>query len=68
MRGRPAGAAIRPHLGRHQPLRAGPEAHQHGLARPQFGKAEPAERLHVDEDVGRALAASLRKPNSRGAG
>ena len=50
-------AAVGAHFGRHQALRAGPEAHQHGLAGPQLGEAEAAQRLHVHEDVRRALAA-----------
>ena len=44
-------------LGRHHALGAGPEAHQHILAGPQLGHAEAAQRFHVDENVGRALAA-----------
>ena len=49
--------AVRANLGRHQALRPGPEAHQHGLTRPQFGQPIAAQRFHVHEDVGRALAA-----------
>ena len=50
-------ASLRVDLGRHHALGAGPEAHQHILAGPQLGHAEAAQRFHMDENVGRALAA-----------
>src|SRR6516165_10391747 len=51
------GAVERPHLGRHQPLRPRTEPRQHGVARLRVDEAVPAQRLHVDKDVLRALAA-----------
>ena len=39
-----------------RPFGPGPEAHQDELPRPQLGEAEAAQRLHVHEDVGGALA------------
>src|SRR5215471_17476996 len=57
VRGRTERGAFGAHLGRHQSLRSGSEAHQHILARPQFGQAETAQRLHMHENVGRTLAA-----------
>ena len=44
-------------FGSHKALVAAPEAHQHDLAGPELGDAVAAQRLHVDEDVLRALAA-----------
>src|ERR1041384_158721 len=49
--------AVGAHFGRHHALRTGAETHQHGLAGAQLGDAEAAQRLHVDEDVRRAVAA-----------
>src|ERR1700733_3462948 len=49
-------AAIRPHFGGHHALRSRAEPHQHGLAGPQLGDAVAAQRLHVNEDIRRALA------------
>src|SRR5262245_9520811 len=45
------------YLGRHQSLRSRPKSHENELPRPQFGQAEAAQGLHVDENVGRAFAA-----------
>ena len=53
----PCGAPSGTHLGGHQSLRPGSKAHQHVLPRPQLGQPEAAQRLHVDENIGRALAA-----------
>src|SRR6266446_1600752 len=50
-------SGLRMDLGRHHPLGAGSEAHQHILAGAKLGHAETAQRLHVNEDVGRPLAA-----------
>src|SRR5712691_3186798 len=55
--GRAHGRALRPDLGRHQALRAGAEAHQDELPRPQLGQSIPAQGLHVDENVRGALPA-----------
>src|SRR6185312_2854107 len=44
-------------LGGHQAFRPWPEADQHGLPGAQLGDAVAAQRLHVHEDVWRALAA-----------
>src|SRR6185437_16194240 len=53
--------AGRPRLGmdlsRHHALGARPEADQHILARAKLGHAEAAQRLHMHEDVRRALPA-----------
>src|SRR4029453_4269869 len=49
--------AFRAHLGRHQSLWPGSKAHENVLARPQFSQAEAAQRLHMNENVGGALAA-----------
>ena len=57
MRRRPVRNALRANLGGHQPLGTRPVTHQHELPRPQLGDAEPAQRFHVHEDVGRPLAA-----------
>src|ERR1044072_649668 len=48
---------VRAHFGGHHALRAGSKAHQHGLARPKLGDAVAAQRLHVDENVPRGVAA-----------
>ena len=57
VRGRAERAALGADLGRHQPLGAGSEAHQHELAGPQFGQAEAAQRFHMHENIRRPLAA-----------
>src|SRR6185437_1240699 len=57
MRGRAQRTGFGPHFGRHHALRPGPEADQDELAGPQLGNAEPAQGLHMDENVRRALAA-----------
>ena len=57
MRGGPGRTAVGSHFRGHQPLRSRTVAHQHRLSWPQLGEAEPAQRLHVHEDVGRAFAA-----------
>src|SRR5579862_5074933 len=49
--------AFGPDLGRHQALGTGAVAHEDELARPQFGQTETPERLHMHENVRRAVAA-----------
>ena len=46
-----------PDLGRHQTLGAVAEADQQAVTRLQLGDTIPAQRLHVDEDVVRTIAA-----------
>src|SRR6516165_1057196 len=48
--------ALGPYLGCHQALWSRTKAHHDELARPQLGDAKAAQRLHVHEYVGRALA------------
>src|SRR5665213_312669 len=57
VRGEAQRAAVRAYLSRHQALRPWPETDQHGLARAQLGEAVTAQRFHVHENVGRAVAA-----------
>src|SRR5262249_9624709 len=45
-------------FGRHHALGTRPEPDQNILTRPELGHAETAQRLHVDENVGRPLPAS----------
>ena len=57
MRRRNDGAAFGVHLSCHQALRAWSEADQHKLPGTQFGKAEPPQRFHMHENIGRAVTA-----------
>src|SRR5690606_1730534 len=47
---------VRPQLSRHAAFAAMTPADLHDLPRPELGEAEPAQRLHVDEDVRGALS------------
>src|SRR5258706_13744175 len=55
MRRQPRRAGLRLNLGGHHPLGPRPEPDQHVLARAQLGHPEPAQGLHVHEDVGSSL-------------
>src|SRR5947209_330915 len=51
VRGGTERTAFGPHFRGHEALGAWPKADKHELSGTQFGDAEPAQRLHVHEDV-----------------
>src|SRR3569623_2495475 len=55
VRRRRVAPAVRPDFCDHLTLGASAVADEHILARPQLGDPEPPQRLHVHEDIGRAV-------------